>query len=86
VQTIRAHAAAAENAGNFFGEDIFIASARPADEGVFDAAGVNVGVWPMALWHSDRWWRSPPWVALHRLDRRVARETAAANRREGGAS
>jgi uncharacterized membrane protein len=90
VQTIRAHAAAAENAGNFFGEDIFIAvGAVLLMKGFFDAAGMSVGVWSMALWgiptalvaFAAMGWR------CHRLDRRVARETAAANCLQGkGAS
>jgi uncharacterized membrane protein len=48
---IRAHAAAADNIGNFFGEDIFIAvGAILLMKGFFDANGMNVGVWSMALW------------------------------------
>ena len=81
VQAIRAHAAAAENVGNFFGEDIFIeVGAVLLMKGFFDAEGMNVGVWSMALWgiptalvaFAVLWWR------CRRLDRRVAREAAAA--------
>jgi uncharacterized membrane protein len=77
VQTIRAHAAAAENVGNFFGEDIFIAvGAVLLMKGFFESAGLNVSVWAMALWgiptalvaFAAMWWRS------RALDRRVARE------------
>ena len=79
VQAIRAHAAAAENVGNFFGEDIFIAvGAVLLMKGFFDAEGMDVGVWSMALWgiptalvaFAVLWWRCR-W-----LDRRVAREAA----------
>ena len=85
VQAIRAHAAAAENVGNFFGEDIFIAvGAVLLMKGFFDAEGMNVGVWSMALWgiptalvaFAVLWWRCR-W-----LDRRVAREAATAPERQ----
>jgi len=85
VQTIRAHAAAAENVGNFFGEDIFIAvGAVLLMKGFFEAEGVNVGVWSMALWgiptalvaFAVLWWR------CRRLDRCVAREATAGTERE----
>ena len=85
VQAIRAHAAAAENVGNFFGEDIFIAvGAVLLMKGFFDAEGMNVGVWSMALWgiptalvaFAVLWWR------CRRLDRRVAREAATGPERQ----
>jgi uncharacterized membrane protein len=48
---IRAHAAAAENVGNFFAEDIFIAvGAIPLMKGILDSAGLNVRIWDMAVW------------------------------------
>jgi len=51
VQDIRAHAAAAENVGNFFGEDtVFAVSAVYLIKGVLDAAGQKVGVWSLSLW------------------------------------
>lgn len=51
VQTIRANAAAAENIGNFFGEDIFIAvGAVLLMKGFFDAQNIEVSVWALALW------------------------------------
>ena len=80
VQTVRAHAAAAENVGNFFGEDIFIAvGAVLLMKGFFEAMGLQVGVWSMALWglptalvaFGAMWWR------CRRLDRCVARAAAA---------
>jgi uncharacterized membrane protein len=85
VQAIRAHAAAAENVGNFFGEDIFIAvGAVLLMKGFFEAEGMNVGVWSMALWgiptalvaFAVLWWR------CRRLDRRVAREAATGTERQ----
>jgi uncharacterized membrane protein len=77
VEAIRAHAAAAENVGNFFGEDIFIAvGAILLMKGFFDGIGVDVSVWAMALWGLPTalvaflvmWWRA------HALDRRIERE------------
>lgn len=74
-ERIRAHAAAAENIGNFFGEDIFIAvGAILLMKGFFDALGMNVSVWAMALWgiptalvaFGAMWWRA------RALDRRMA--------------
>jgi uncharacterized membrane protein len=76
-QTIRAHAAAGENIGNFFGEDIFIAvGAILLMKGFFDSVQVEVSVWAMALWgiptavvaFVTMWWR------VRVLDRRIARE------------
>jgi uncharacterized membrane protein len=50
-EDIRAHAATAENIGNFFGEDIFIAvGAILLMKGFFETQGVEVGIWAMALW------------------------------------
>ena len=81
VEDIRAHAAAAENIGNFFGEDIFIAvGAILLMKGFFDAQKIEVSVWAMALWgiptalvaFAAMWWRA------RALDRRVAREAAEA--------
>lgn len=51
VDLVRAHAAAAENVGNFFGEDVFIAvGSILLMKGFFDAQGVEVSAWAMALW------------------------------------
>ena len=86
VQVIRANAAAAENTGNFFGEDVFIAvGAILLMKGFFDALGMNVSVWGMALWglptalvaSGVMWWRTRV------LDRRIAREVAEAARAGG---
>lgn len=79
VQLIRANAAAAENTGNFFGEDVFIAvGAILLMKGFFDALEMNVSVWAMALWGLPTavvasvvmWWRSRV------LDKRIACEAA----------
>jgi len=85
VQAIRAQAAAAENTGNFFGEDVFIAvGAILLMKGFFDTLGLAVSVWGMALWglptalvaFAVMVWRTRV------LDRRIAREVAeAAGRR-----
>ena len=81
VQLIRAHAAAGENVGNFFGEDVFIAvGAILLMKGFFDALGLTVGVWAMALWgiptalvaFGVMVWRTRV------LDKRIAREAAEA--------
>lgn len=51
VQRIRALAAAAENLGNFFGEDIFVAvGAVLLMKGFFDGEKIAVSVWALALW------------------------------------
>jgi uncharacterized membrane protein len=79
TQAIRAHAAAAENVGNFFGEDtIFAVGAIYLIKGVLETAGYKVSVWALSLWgiptalvaFGAMWWRTRV------LDRRIARETA----------
>lgn len=79
VQLIRATAAAAENVGNFFGEDVFIAvGAILLMKGFFEAQNMTVSVWGMALWgiptalvaSAVMVWRT------RALDRRIAREVA----------
>ncbi len=80
-RTIRAHAAAAENVGNFFGEDtIFAVGAIYLIKGVLETSGHKVSVWALSLWgiptalvaFGAMWWRARV------LDRRIKRETAAA--------
>jgi uncharacterized membrane protein len=75
-ELIRSHAAAAENTGNFFGEDIFIAvGAILLMKGFFDALKIDVSVWEMSLWgiptalvaFAAMAWRG------RRLDQRIAR-------------
>ena len=74
---IKAHAAASENIGWFFGEDIFIATgAILLMKGFYDSVGMHVGVWDMALWGIPTaisafflsWWR------FRSLDKRIERE------------
>jgi uncharacterized membrane protein len=78
-ESIRAHAAAAENVGNFFGEDIFIAvGAVLLMKGFFDGVKIAVNVWALALWglptaviaFAVMVWRTRV------LDRRIVREAA----------
>jgi uncharacterized membrane protein len=80
VETIRAHAAAGENVGNFFGEDVFVAvGAILLMKGFFETQGMDVNAWAMALWgiptalvaFAVMWWRT------RTLDRRIARDAAA---------
>ena len=79
VQAIRANAAAAENVGNFFGEDtVFAVGAVYLIKGVLETAGQKVGVWAISLWgiptalvaFAVMAWR------VRVLDRRIERETA----------
>jgi uncharacterized membrane protein len=87
VAAIRAHAAAAENIGNFFGEDIFIAvGAVLLMKGFFDAQQMNVSVWAMALWGIPSAvvaFAAMAWRA-RALDRRIAREAAQGVNDRGG--
>lgn len=74
---IKAHAAAAENTGWFFGEDIFIATgAILLMKGFFDSVGMDVGVWDMALWGIPTALAALfiSWYRFNRLDKRIARE------------
>jgi len=79
VQDIRAHAAAAENVGNFFGEDtVFAVGAVYLIKGVLDAAGQKVGVWSLSLWGiptARGAFAAMAWRA-RALDRRIRREAA----------
>lgn len=78
-QAIRANAAAADNVGNFFGEDtVFAVGAVYLIKGVLETQGQKVSVWALSLWgiptalvaFGAMWWRARV------LDRRIARETA----------
>ncbi|HVU18692.1 MAG TPA: DUF969 domain-containing protein [Candidatus Didemnitutus sp.] len=84
-ELIRANAAAAENTGNFFGEDIFIAvGAILLMKGYFDGQKIEVNVMALALWGIPTAviaslvlvWRT------RALDRRIARGLAEANDRK----
>ena len=83
---MRAHAAAADNVGLFFGEDIFIAiGSILLIRGFLDTSGIHVEPTDLAVWaiptaivaliiHGTR---------LILFDRRIAREVAAAENVEG---
>ncbi|MDB6092809.1 MAG: hypothetical protein JWM32_371 [Verrucomicrobia bacterium] len=77
LQAIRAHAAAGENVGNFFGEDIFIAvGAILLMKGFFETLKLDVSAWAMALWGIPTAlvaFAAMAWRA-HALDRRIARD------------
>jgi uncharacterized membrane protein len=75
VATLRAHAAAAENLGNFFADDIFVAVGPVLlIKALFDSVGVPVSVFSVALWALPTalfvlgvgWWR------YRRLDARLS--------------
>lgn len=77
---IRAHAAASENWGNFFADDILVAVGPVLlMKGFFDTTGVPVTIWALALWGLPTalmavalgWWR------FRLLDRRIASLAAA---------
>lgn len=81
VATIRAHAAAGENVGNFFGEDtVFAVGAVLLIHGVLKVQGYDVDLWALSWWgiptalvaFGAMWWR------MRVLDRRIAREVATA--------
>jgi uncharacterized membrane protein len=76
VAAIRAHAAAAENLGNFFADDIIVAVGPVLlIKGLYDSVGVPVSVWAISLWGAPTavfvlgvgWWR------YRRLDVRLRR-------------
>ena len=86
VHAIRANAAAAENVGNFFGEDtVFAVGAVYLIKGVLETQGLKVSVWALSLWgiptalvaFATMAWRTRV------LDRRIARETAQAHPENG---
>lgn len=79
-QRIRAHAAASENVGNFFSDDIFVAiGALLLVKGVLETAGVKVSLEDIKLWSAPTavwvifvgWWR-------YRLLDRALRASASA--------
>lgn len=84
-EAIRAHAAAAENIGNFFGEDtIFAVGAVLLIQGTLRTQGYEVGLWTLSLWGIPTAfvafgclvWRA------RALDRRIACDAAAGAKRE----
>ncbi len=86
TEAIRAHAAAAENTGNFFGEDtVFAVGAVYLIKGVLEAQGLKVSVWALSLWGIPTAFVAFGLMAWRTrvLDRRIAREVAAEPEREG---
>ncbi len=85
-QAIRAHAAAAENVGNFFSDDIFVAvGALLLVKGVLDTAGVPVSLDDIKLWSAPTavWVLAVGWWRYRHLDRRLRGK--AAEKAEDGA-
>jgi uncharacterized membrane protein len=71
---IRAHAAASENLGNFFADDIFVAVGPVLlIKGVFDAAGVRTDILTIAWWGAPTalWVLAVGWWRYRALDRRI---------------
>ena len=72
---IRAHAAASENLGNFFADDIFVAVGPVLlIKGVLDAAGVRADVMAIAWWGAPTalWVLAVGWWRYRVLDRRLS--------------
>lgn len=72
---IRAHAAASENLGNFFADDIFVAVGPVLlIKGVLDAAGVRADVMAIAWWGTPTalWVLAVGWWRYRALDRRLS--------------
>ena len=87
TEAIRAHAAAAENTGNFFGEDtVFAVGAVYLIKGVLEAQGYPVSVWALSFWGIPTAlvafglmiWRTRV------LDQRIARESKPPSITEAG--
>jgi len=86
VQLIRAHAAAADNIGNFFGEDLFIAiGAILLMKSFFVEAGVEVSTWSLAIWGAPTAivaFGAMTWKT-RRLDRQLGRLSQPTSKRVG---
>jgi uncharacterized membrane protein len=83
-QIIRAHAAAAENVGNFFADDIIVAiGALLLIKGFFDTVGVEVSLGALKWWSlpTALWVLAVGWWRYRRLDRKLAALAAAAKSR-----
>lgn len=75
-ERIRAHAAASENVGNFFSDDILVAvGALLLVKGVFDGAGVPVTLAMIQLWSAPTalWVLAVGWWRYRSLDRWLTR-------------
>jgi len=76
TMTIRAHAAASENIGNFFADDILVAVGPVLlMKGFFDVSNVEVEILHLAWWGlpTALWVLAVGWWRNHVLDRRLAR-------------
>ena len=88
-QKIRAHAAASENVGNFFADDIFVAvGALLLIKGFFDSVGVEVSLADIKLWSAPTalWVLAVGWWRYRVLDaklRNMAERRAAAAKEAG---
>ena len=88
-QKIRAHAAASENVGNFFADDIFVAvGALLLIKGFFDSVGVEVSLADIKLWSAPTalWVLAVGWWRYRVLDAKLrnAAERRAAAAKEAG--
>lgn len=82
-QPIRSHAAASENVGNFFADDIFVAvGALLLIKGFFDSVGVEVSLADIKLWSAPTaiWVLAVGWWRYRVLDAKLRK--AAARRAE----
>lgn len=80
-EVIRAHAAAGENIGNFFADDIFVAvGALLLVHGTLRTAGVEVSLGQIQLWSAPPalWVIAVGWWRYRALDRRLARKPGVA--------
>lgn len=76
TEAIRAHAAAAENTGNFFADDILVAiGALLLIQGVFETVGVDVALPDLQRWcvPTAGWVLLVGWWRFRALDRRLRR-------------
>ena len=74
AQRIRAHAAASENVGNFFADDIVVAvGAVLLIKGFFESVGVPVSLEHLKLWSAPTavWAAAVGWWRYRALDRRL---------------
>lgn len=75
-ERLRAHGAAAENVGNFFSDDVFVAvGALLLVKGFFDTAGVPVTLASIQLWSvpTALWVLAVGWWRYRALNRRLGR-------------
>lgn len=83
---VRAHAAAAENVGNFFSDDIVVAiGALLLIKGFFDSVGVEVALRDIKLWSlpTALWVLVVGWWRYRVLDARLRRRAGTEGGREG---